>query len=220
MRELRDLGKAALARAAELRDRALEAVKGAESNLGELRRRISDTKRELSKARNAPGPAEEIAAGIATWIDQRRTMISNEFGRMIPLAFGHPIDRPHAPAGRDQEIVFLLAADVLKAAIPNVVKALPAWEAGPPASRRAALVQRLAQELAELEAMEEAMVDEMNAAGIAVAHRPEVTQRRASEARKRERDQQAAADRQAREAAINARHARVKTSRSAYLEGR
>jgi hypothetical protein len=61
-------------------------------------------------------------------------------------------------------------------------------EAGPASGARPELLERLRAELVELEAAEEKLVDELNANGIVVAHRPEVVARREDERRARERE--------------------------------
>jgi hypothetical protein len=84
----------------------------------------------------------------------------------------------------------------------------PDYASGPASTKRADEVARLTGELARLEAEEEALIDGMNAAGIPVPHRPEVLARREVETRRREQAENAAADREAREAQLDARHAR------------
>lgn len=77
------------------------------------------------------------------------------------------------------------------------------YEPGTPRADRPALLARLAAELAELEGIEEGLVDAMAASGIVTPHRPEVAQRRASEARaaelkaQKDRDQQWLAEQKA-----------------------
>jgi hypothetical protein len=70
------------------------------------------------------------------------------------------------------------------------------YESGTPRADRPALLERLAKELAELEGIEEGLVDAMAASGIAVPHRPEVAQRREREARAAELKAQKERDRE------------------------
>jgi hypothetical protein len=61
-------------------------------------------------------------------------------------------------------------------------------QTGLPESERPIVLEAIDREIADLEATEAEMVDEANAAGLVIAHRPEVIQRRAQEARQRELD--------------------------------
>ncbi len=75
--------------------------------------------------------------------------------------------------------------------------ALERQPSGPPAADRPATRERLAAEIARLEAEDEARVDEAVAAGVGATHRPEVLQRKAAEEvrarEEREREEQARA---------------------------
>lgn len=93
-------------------------------------------------------------------------------------------------------------------------------EEGLPEADRARELLRLERELQEAEAAEEAAVDDAIAAGIGIAHRPEVVARRESEEQLRRRDEAAKRHAREREAAINARvgQPRNRFEPSHYLE--
>lgn len=63
-----------------------------------------------------------------------------------------------------------------------LMRAIPAYEAGPPSAERPALIERLTRELGELERDEEALVDEAQAAGVGIPHRIEAQRQRVAEA--------------------------------------
>jgi hypothetical protein len=62
------------------------------------------------------------------------------------------------------------------------------YEAGVPSAARGPLLERLGRELAELEQIEEGLVDAMAASGIVTPHRVEVLARREAERRAHERE--------------------------------
>ncbi|MEW5980804.1 MAG: hypothetical protein AB1806_00370 [Acidobacteriota bacterium] len=85
----------------------------------------------------------------------------------------------------------------------GLVARVPA-EVGAPSAERPDPIARLRDELATLEAAEEQAVDNAISAGVIVAHRPAVVQRRENEKRRRELDEQAVARRAERQRALDA----------------
>jgi hypothetical protein len=97
-----------------------------------------------------------------------------------------------------------------------------AYTPGPAQVERAAVVATLEAELAELERAEEQFVDEAMAAGVTIAHRAEVTERRERERSQRERVERAAeAERRAAIAASEADDwPQPRVAHSTYIHGR
>ena len=94
-----------------------------------------------------------------------------------------------------------------------------AFEPGPPSLERAAAIERLEAELAELEETEELLIDEAAIVGVQIAHRGEVVDRRQREELDREAEEHRVADRKLRQEALDAAHAsRSRVGRSRYLE--
>jgi hypothetical protein len=128
-------------------------------------------------------------------------------------AFGSP-----ALVGDPQGLRLLwepLQPDVLYAAVPDFMNTIldslidqTSYEEGAPAPARPALIATIAARLADREQTEETFVDELIEAGIQVAHRPEVLERRAKEAREKELEAERAAQSQSPQEAVDARHAR------------
>lgn len=110
--------------------------------------------------------------------------------------------------------------DAAAAMLMNLLRRLKesgAYVEGPPAAARPAMVAKLEDELAKLEATEETIIDEAAAAGVVIEHRLEVVQRREQETSRRKNEAAAIADRQEREAALNARKREPRIVRSEYL---
>jgi hypothetical protein len=200
-----------------------QATTAAHELIAERRRAIAATRAELQRAEAGPRPPAEVIGRFEAWVDELAAYQAREYGAgLVVHRFGSVSKDPGtgAPWGPGTAVEWgflcLFAGDLVKRAFADLVRATP-YEAGPPAAARPALVERLRGELAQLEAEEEQLVDEAAAAGVAIAHRPEVTDRRYREQRQREREERAAADRAAREAMVNARHERATVAESQYL---
>ncbi len=102
-------------------------------------------------------------------------------------------------------------------AVLHRLEAAGLYRAGPEAAARSAVIAKAEAELVALEHAEEQLVDEANEAGLNLAHRPEVAQRRATEARRLQLEEQAVAGRGERQAALDADHEGARTTRSKYL---
>lgn len=77
------------------------------------------------------------------------------------------------------------------------------YDSGLPMADRPALIERLTDELQELETADEDMVDAAAAAGVVIEHRPEVQQRRTDEANRRRHEAERIAALQVRHQALD-----------------
>lgn len=152
-----------------------------------LRARITAGRRALEQARNGLVPPDELPARIAEIVGA-----AGEFWRRNHGPVVHYLGKPAgvaSPWGSEEPMSFgalcALAPGMMQEGLQRLAAA-EAYEAGPSTSERAAVVARLEAELADLEAAEEALVDGAAEQGVTIAHRPDVVQRRATEARQRE----------------------------------
>jgi hypothetical protein len=171
--------------------------------LDTAREQIGTRRAEVQHLETVLPPAGELITNAERLIDQAGQEWAKGYGHGLLLKLagrmsvqelsGHvstqPL-RPELPFSVVEPVpfgaaCFFRAAD-WKAAFAAAIRTLP-FEAGPPTAERPALLERLRAELVELEGAEEKLVDELNANGITVAHRPEVIGRRDREARDRER---------------------------------
>jgi hypothetical protein len=182
---------------------------------------IKAHEQQLSQAQGAPYPPAELADRMREWLRTYLDYREHELGRIVPLTMGPREPRPKAPGGNDEALLLMLLREAAEAGIPAFVARLGDYQPGPPAAERPALIATLERELAELQAGEEGMIDAAAANGVAIAHRPEVIQRREAEAAQRKREEAAIAMRKAREEAINRAHeearARGRVAHSPYL---
>jgi hypothetical protein len=154
-----------------------------------------------------------VDADAARWWSDRGHRVLREFGQ-----YGAPAGRPSdvlrevgpGPVGLGVPLTGGAASAFLG---PMLKDAMAAWLRGQdyhdglPAAERPAVIARLQAELEAAKAAEEALVDEMNGAGLAVEHRPDVRERRDRAERDRtSRDREAEA-RAERETRLNERHA-------------
>ena len=197
--------------------------------IASMRGRIKETARAIRDLGNAPIRADEFRGRVPEGVRDRGSKWIGAHGSGVfrthltgQIALGeYGAGRVRLPPGLDEDLVgFLCAVDEalmvrLLSELPNVIP----FEAGPPSPERPALIERLEQELANLERTEEAAIDAAAEAGVAIAHRPEVLQRRQNEARARELEERALADRRRRQAALDAEAADRggRAGRSQYL---
>ncbi len=199
----------------DLRKKLTGATTALHDEIARLRGEIDDKRAALDNARRAPLPVEEIRAEriprlveehARAWLDGNGTsLVYGERSLGAPTPRGY-ISLPWIPS-EPLPWGALCAADPDQAAgiIANLVRQV-AYEAGPPSAERPALIEKLERELAELEQVEEQIIDEAVGSGVTIAHRPEVLERRTREARQRQREAEAVAARAAHEQAINAAH--------------
>ena len=100
------------------------------------------------------------------------------------------------------------APDVAATLLQRLVRAVPTPAAGTASHDRAAQVARLQRDLDELGAAEERFIDEAAASGIAIAHRPDVVQRRDNERRACQLEAERVEQRAAREQRVADRYSR------------
>jgi hypothetical protein len=178
---------------------AEQAVRTMQTELATAREAITAKREEHERARTALWPKAEMIATAERLVDEegqrwgkdyRYAFLQRLAGRLsdVELRGGTTTFPSYAalpfsllePVPFGAECYFRPAAwkEAFRADITNAD-----YEPGTPRADRPALLERLARELAELEAAEEAFVDKMAASGIVTPHRPEVQARRASEAR-------------------------------------
>ena len=193
-----------------IREKLTRATSDVTSEIGSLREQIKATRQELKFTQKSPLPAEDLRKKIAEQVQSAATRWLEDHAGSLASA-EHAI-AAWQPRFRRIRLPELSSFDALCAADPEQARgrlerlcaaALERFPAGPRAADRAALAERLEAELAELEAGEETVIDQAAAAGVHVEHRAEVRQRR----ERRAADEQAAADREGRQRALDEAHA-------------
>jgi hypothetical protein len=199
------------------------AIKSASADVASLRAQIRAKRTERAAAHGAPCPPDEVIARFEAWVDELATWWRRERGAdAVKHCFGAP-EAPKSPWNPNDQVRWAdlcgFAGPALKASFAELVHATE-YTPGPTTAARPGVVERLDRELAELEATEEALIDQAVAAGVQIAHRPEVLERREAERLKRERAEAAELVRLASEAVPAARPEQYRAARSQYINPR
>jgi hypothetical protein len=190
------------------KDATAEAVAELESG----RVTLAERKKEWQRAVSAPPPPSDLKELAERAV--RRT------GADFVAAYGSSIIRSVASeAGGDRAngsiplrafcerdpFGFLCAGDPegVSKALAFILKLVPHYEPGPPLREVDKVVDGLLKEIAQLEEADEALTDELQAAGIAVQHRPEVVVRRQEAAARADAKRRSVENREARQAAAD-----------------
>jgi hypothetical protein len=217
---------------------AVKAAGEVSNEVARLRAAIVEKRRELLHASEAPVPPADMGPRIAAHVREAGQVWLDSWGKGVILGEGGLADPKLRGSVRLPWSInaappwgAICASDPAGAeAFLSGIVARLAYEPGPAVSGRPALIARIEADLAELELSEVLLVDEAGAAGVVIEHRPEVLERRANEARRREIEERSAAERRQRQGALDARHetrrSRLITidadarggARSAYLE--
>jgi hypothetical protein len=171
-----------------------KAVTQMSDTLAKRRQAIAAKQEELQRARDALYPLPDIEARIADYVQRTRTHWLAEHGDSLLHAFGAPHEVPGLVVARVSALSELFNhADVVKKPDETTEQIIllarerareRAHTFGPPLADRPALSAQLEQELATLEAAEEADVDQAIEDArkanvqITIRHRPEVLARR------------------------------------------
>lgn len=175
--------------------------------IGRLRARIMEARRALNRAQDLLLPLEEIEDRIRQHIQLIGDLWLRDHPSLV-LQLGHPRERrdPLGPtATLEWGAVCAGSPDLAFEIQRGLVGRMP-YTAGAPAAERPALIAKLEQELAALEATDEALVDRARLAGVTIEHRPEVVERRETERRQRELEDARGAALRDRQAAVDARY--------------
>jgi hypothetical protein len=201
--------KATLQRLTGMKTDLAQAAQDLRQGLDSAREGLAAKREELDRVQRLPGPPAEVIAGLEREVDAANEHYGKEHGRQLLLRSAGllvpahlagrdtavPSRRPELPFDLSRPLTFgehaFLFPEAVKQALRQMVLAAD-YEAGPPAEARGPLLERLSREVAELEQAEEALVDELAAAGVQVPHRVEVQARRTAEERQRQRDQEQA----------------------------
>ena len=194
-----------------IRTRLSKAVASVSSDISGLRAQINARRADLKRLDSAPPPRTDISARIRDMVERRGNGFMRSDGRFIVDSLGNPRKGPRVPwSEKDGDVI---PFNALCAADPDFACALlmklvdrASFEEGIPLAQRPAAIQKLESELAELEATEERLVDEANASGLEIAHRKDVVDRRANEARRAELEAEKLADRAQRQEGVDWAH--------------
>lgn len=210
------------------------AIGSASDEILQLRNAMVAKKREIEMLRALPVPPAEVEARVRVKVHEEGELFLRRFRSNVTAASAPSSKEPAKPLqGRGICVASATARSVrlpdgmgswpaLCAADPEAAVAhvmalvrLLKLEHGPAAADRPALIDAMIRELAELEATEEAAVDEAIGLGLKLEHRPAVVQRRATEAERKKRilENEAALARPERQAAIDT----AVVGRSGYL---
>jgi hypothetical protein len=189
-----------LSRVTGAKDAAIKATEQVQTQLTAAREAIAAKRGELQRQGELLPPAAELIAHAERLVDETaaaygrnhaHTFLASLAGRLTPLSGRETtvVPRPQLPFEPSDPLPFTATCFLFqretKAALRAAVLAHN-YEAGVPSAARGPLLERLGRELAELESIEEGLVDAMAASGIVTSHRPAVVERRAREARARE----------------------------------
>jgi hypothetical protein len=190
--------------------KARTAMAGARDSIAALRAQIAATRTAIDHLETSAVPLDEVERRLRDQV--RRT--GEDFLIGIRSQILHDDRSIVAPTLRGDATVprdvmswpALCAADpeAAFARLFTIVRKLN-YEPGPTSSERPAAIANLAELLQRIEREEEVFVDAANAHGLTIAHRPEVLQRRDNEQRAQQLQAERIANREAREAALNAR---------------
>jgi hypothetical protein len=190
----------------KLTNRIKEASAGVAGDIAALREQIATKRAGLRHAQDAFVPRDEILAHRPAAVKAIGEHWNAQNGHNVAVALGHPRNPPRSPWGFTEPVPWgaLCAGDPdLAMKILAAAAVAYEYEPGPPSSEREGIIEQMARELVALEQHEESAIDAATAAGVPLAHRPDVIQRRETERRRAELENQAVPDREAREAALN-----------------
>jgi hypothetical protein len=195
------------------------ATQSVHAEIADLRKRIADTRAKLDAATSAPLPPADVLSRITAYVRDEGARYLEPWGSAF-VHGDHAFATPNPDGVRppwDRDIPFgALCAGAPELAITilqNLIEAVP-HEAGAPLKDRPSLIARLQLELTELETAEEHAIDAAAANGVVIAHRAEVTQRRANAARARQLEAERLAAREERQTRVEQDYA---PGRSRYL---
>jgi hypothetical protein len=193
-----------------IRTRLTKATSSVAGDVQALRDQIREKREAVKNLTKATAPRSDLEQRIRDLVAKTGDGWVTREGWSVLSHLGNPARRASVPWDAGKPMPW----DVLCAANPEAAVGLLIdlanrieYTAGPPLAERPAMIAKLEAEIAQIEEGEERLVDEAAAAGLVIAHRPEVQQRKQNEARKAELDRQAVVDRAAREAALNEAHA-------------
>jgi len=165
------------------------ATKDLTESIATIRAEIVAKQQALDRAINLPRPKAEqvaraetlVAIEAAAYLDSAEACIHGDRGLGYPgegeprLSWSRfdPVPWGAMCLAEPARAVALLTGIIMRVDV----------ETGLPTNERPAIVARLRQELTDLQRSEETAVDAANAAGLGLAHRPDVVERRAKEAR-------------------------------------
>jgi hypothetical protein len=205
-----------LSRVTGAKDAAIKATEQVQTELTAAREAIGAKRGELQRQRDLFPPPPELIANADSLVDETAaaygrnhgdTFLASLAGRLTPLSGRETtvVPRPQLPFEPSVPLPFAATCFLFpretKAALRAAVLAQN-YDAGVPSAARGPLLERLGRELAELEQIEEGLVDAMAASGIITPHRPEVLARREAERRAREREAERLKNRRHAEEAI------------------
>lgn len=210
-----------------LRTKLSEAIGSVTSTITDQRRRIDEHRKRIGALESSAVSREELEQRVGATVRGHGEYWMQEYGISLlhsersPVRATVPNNFQFMPdENRLMSFGAFCASDPQGAA--GLVLALyerAGYQPGPTASARAAELARLRKDLAELESTEERAIDDAIAAGVTIAHRPDVIARRQNEERQRQLDQERSRAQQQRQAAVNQAHER-RFARSEYLEGK
>ena len=190
-------------------------TQAARADITEVRTRISELQRHVQEASNFSLPRADVIARIREVVARDGDHWIREYGNSlivgeVALASATVPDAGQVRLpGYGKDLMTwgaMCAGDPARAeAQLEALVARVQYAEGPSQADRPAILDRLTRELQELEADEEGAIDAMNAAGVQIAHRPEVVERREQAARVKEIEERRSVDSRQRQAAIDNR---------------
>jgi hypothetical protein len=191
---------------------AKDATAAVVRKLEEGRRNLVEKKKQWQRAVSALPPMEDLRELAARTVQRTAATFIGNYGSTIlnSVASEAGGDRAHGgvPLARIVErdpFGFLCAGDPegVAKSVAFILKLVPHYEPGPSLRERDKVVAALLDEITKLEQEDEALADELIAAGIAVQHRPEVVARRAEAAARADAKRRSVENRAERQARLD-----------------
>jgi hypothetical protein len=191
---------------------AKDATAAAVAELEEGRRVLAENKAKWQRAVSALPPMEDLRELATRTVQRTGAAFIGNYGSTIinSVASEAGGDRAHGgvPLARIVErdpFGFLCAGDPegVAKSLAFILKLVPHYEPGPSLRDRDKVVEALLDEITKLEQEDEALADELIAAGIAVQHRPEVVARRAEAAARADAKRRSVENRAERQARLD-----------------
>ncbi len=209
-----------------IRKKLTSATADITNEIAQLRKQIAEKRKEIAHVEGAPLSIAEIEIRAQEIVKKAGEWWTGEYGSGI--IFGEDVLGAPNPsrdirlpwwshggpsweaqcAGEPERCVLFLV---------SLARQIE-FEPGPPLEERPHILEALEAELSKIEAGEERIIDEANSAGVTIAHRSEVVQRRDQEARGRQLEEEKLAARKARQDALDRSYVQSRSVRSRYIE--
>lgn len=176
-----------------------------------LLNRIKAAHARLRLATSGTLPPDELRAAFGAWLDRHFAEVRKRAG---DIERSLSAKTPHVRADATDAAIALLLEPAIRAGVGAYITSLGAYTSAPRAPERAAMIEAIRAEIAELEAEDERFVDACQRDGIAIEHRPDVLRTREEAAHRQRVADERVAMQQEQIDALNARIAESRAGRA------